>query len=64
MINVPFHELANIFPMMSPDEYAALLADMRANGYDETAPIVLYEGQILDGRNRWKAARELGREPP
>ena len=64
MTELLFHEYANIFPLMTPEEYAALVADMRANGYDPTAPIVLYEGQILDGRNRWKAARELGIEPP
>jgi len=63
MTELLFHEYANIFPLMTPEEYAALVADMRANGYDPTAPIVLYEGQILDGRNRWKAAQDAGVEP-
>jgi 16S rRNA G966 N2-methylase RsmD len=57
------HELANLFPMMTAGEHAELLKDMRDNGYDQTAPIVIYEGKILDGRNRWKAAQELGIKP-
>jgi N6-adenosine-specific RNA methylase IME4 len=57
------HELANLFPMMTAGEHTELLKDMRENGYDATAPIVIYEGKILDGRNRWKAAQELGIVP-
>lgn len=58
-----YHELANIFPMMSADEFSALLSDMARNGYDQTAPIILYDGKILDGRNRQKAADEIGLKP-
>lgn len=45
---------------MSADEFSALLSDMAKNGYDKTAPIILCEGKILDGRNRYRAAEELG----
>ena len=55
-----YHEYANLFPMMSAGEFDSLLSDMARNGYDETAPIVLCDGKILDGRNRYKAADELG----
>lgn len=57
------HEFANIFPMMGEAEYAALVEDMRQNGYDAGSPITLYDKKILDGRNRYRAARELGIVP-
>jgi N6-adenosine-specific RNA methylase IME4 len=57
------HEYANLLPMMQAAEYSALLEDMRAGGYDETLPVVLLDGKILDGRNRYKAAKELGIRP-
>ena len=53
----------NIFPNAAPDDYQRLLDDMRANGYDTTMPIVLYQGAILDGWNRYCAATELGLTP-
>jgi len=56
-----YHEIANIFPMMSEEEYKALLEDMRQNGQLE--PIIVYEDKILDGRNRYKACIELGLKP-
>ena len=58
------HELANLFPMMTESERAALVDDMRQNGYDQTSPVVIYEGKILDGRNRWTAAQSLRIDPP
>jgi len=57
------HEYANLFPMMADGEIAALINDMRENGYDDTAPIVIYHGKILDGRNRYKAAQIAGVTP-
>lgn len=56
-----FHPVANIFPMMQPDEYQALVEDIRANGLLE--PIWTHEGQVIDGRNRWKACQEAGIAP-
>ena len=56
-----FHELANIFPMMSASELAALRADIAKHGLRE--PIILAEGKIADGRNRYNACVELGVEP-
>lgn len=57
------HELANLFPMMNADELSALVQDMRDNGYDETSPIITYKGKILDGRNRYAAAKIAKVEP-
>jgi ParB-like chromosome segregation protein Spo0J len=56
-----FHPFANAFPMMSDQEHAELVADIKANGQHEA--IVLYHGKILDGRNRDRACHELGIEP-
>lgn len=58
-----FHEYANLFPMMSAEEMDALRKDMRENGYRSEYPILLYEGKILDGRNRYTAATAEGIEP-
>lgn len=57
------HEYADIFPMMGEAELNAIVEDMRKNGFDEHAPIVTYQGKILDGRNRYKAAQLAGVKP-
>jgi N6-adenosine-specific RNA methylase IME4 len=53
----------NIFPEMQPEDYSRLKADLMANGYDEKQPIYTYEGEILDGWNRFRACGELGITP-
>jgi N6-adenosine-specific RNA methylase IME4 len=58
---VEFHEAAKIFPMMTVTEYDQLKADISANGLLE--PIVIYNGLILDGRNRYLACTDLGITP-
>jgi hypothetical protein len=52
------HDLANLLPMIDSARFAELREDIRKNGILE--PIKLFEGRILDGRNRYKAAKEIG----
>lgn len=56
-----YHEVTNIFPMMSDVEFEALVADIKTNGLIE--PIWTYREKIIDGRNRFKACKAAGAEP-
>lgn len=58
---IPVHPLCTIFPPMSDEEKVELRESIEKNGQRE--PVVLFEGQILDGRNRYEVCRELGIEP-
>jgi ParB-like chromosome segregation protein Spo0J len=51
-----FHPLADIDPLIDGADYASLIEDIRKHGLRE--PIVLYQGKILDGRNRARACAE------
>ena len=58
MTPLRFHDLANIFPLIEGDEFDALVADIKAHGLHE--PVVIYQDQILDGRNRYRACVAAG----
>ena len=60
-MNYPSHAAAAIFPMMSVKEFEELCAHIREYGLID--PIVLCDGKIVDGRNRYKACVETGVEP-
>lgn len=55
------HPAAEIFPLMSEQEFDGLVTDIREYGLRE--PIILFEGKVLDGRNRLRACQKLGIEP-
>lgn len=57
-IGVVFSEYASLFPWIEGDARGSLKADIEAHGIRE--PIVFLGEQILDGRNRYAIARELG----
>lgn len=56
--SIPYrsHPLADLFPMIEGAEFKALVEDVRERGVQR--PIVLLDGMVLDGRNRYLAARE------
>jgi hypothetical protein len=56
-----FHPYSEIFPPLAGTDLNALAADIKANGLREA--IWLYDGQILDGRNRFTACRQVQVEP-
>lgn len=56
-----FHELAKCFPLMEGAEYEALVSDLKLHGQRE--PIVIHDGKILDGRNRFRACIDAGVQP-
>jgi hypothetical protein len=58
---IPFHPLADIFPLMEGEEFDALVADIEANGLQQY--IILCDGQVLDGRNRVRACLAAGWDP-
>lgn len=55
------HPLASAFPKLGKRDLDGLSQSIKLNGLE--VPIVLYEGQILDGRNRYDACRSAGVEP-
>jgi hypothetical protein len=55
------HPAAELFPMLAAAELQALADDIKANG--QIDPVVIYEGQVLDGRNRLAACELAGVEP-
>jgi hypothetical protein len=52
------HPLAGKFPMIEGSAFENLKADIKRQGILE--PIRLYQGMVLDGRNRYAAAKAVG----
>ena len=55
------HSVSELFPEMDNESYAALKSDIEAHGQAE--PIVLWKKQLIDGRHRLRACKELGVKP-
>jgi hypothetical protein len=60
-MDLEFHQAAEIFPLMTGPELEALVADIHEHGQREH--IVLLDGKILDGRNRYRACQEIVIDP-
>ncbi|MEU5258961.1 ParB N-terminal domain-containing protein [Amycolatopsis sp. NPDC021455] len=56
------HPAAELFPLMSEEDFAELVEDIRTNGLLETI-MLTPSGEILDGRHRLMACRDAGVEP-
>lgn len=55
-----FHEVSSYLPLLEGEEFDGLVEDIKQFGQIE--PAILYEGKILDGRNRYRACKQLGIE--
>ncbi len=55
------HPLSAAFPAMADADFAALVDDIAANGLRH--PVVLYQGQVIDGWHRYSACLKAGIEP-
>jgi hypothetical protein len=58
---IRFQPFANLFPMVTREHLEELAQDIKDHGLLD--PIVLYEGQILDGRCRYLACQIASVEP-
>jgi DNA modification methylase len=56
-----WHRYANLFPAMNAEELDSLADNIKKNGLLE--PIKLFEGKVLDGRNRALACAKANEEP-
>jgi len=57
-----YHPLANLFPLLSGEEFDALTNDIAEHGLRD--PICLHtDGSIIDGRNRYRACLAAGVKP-
>lgn len=58
-----FHPLTEKYPLLEGEEYEKFKAAVEAaNGC--RLSILTYQGQIIDGRNRYRACVDLGLDPP
>lgn len=55
------HAVAEIFPPMDDEAFHAMKEDFKKHG--QLDPIWLHDGQIVDGRNRYRVCRELDLKP-
>lgn len=61
MIEYEIHPMAAALPNITGVEYIQLYESIKEHG--QRVPIVLYEGRVVDGRNRLRACQELEIEP-
>ncbi len=61
-MNYEFHEYSNLFPLMSDEQLTGLIESVK-QGFNPNRPIALYEGKILDGRNRYLACQKADVTP-
>ena len=60
-MSIPFHPLAETFPLLKGAAFDELVVDIKANGLREL--ITVYQNKILDGRNRFRACLAAGIDP-
>lgn len=55
------HAFAKAIPEMTEDEYKQLKSDIKEHG--QKVPIIIYKGEVLDGRHRSRICQELKLTP-
>ena len=55
MTEFKLHEASALFPILDNDGLKSLAEDIKSHGLLE--PITIYEGKVLDGRNRLAACK-------
>ena len=60
-IDIPFHPLADILPLLPDAELRAMADDIVAHGLHH--PIIMFEEMILDGRCRYLSCKMANRDP-
>jgi hypothetical protein len=61
-MTIPAHPFSQLFPLVEGAQFEELVQDISKNGLLE--PICLHpDGQILDGRNRYRACAKAGIKP-
>ena len=60
-MTLEFYPLANVLPLLEGAEFDRLCEDIAENGLGN--PVMLYQGKILDGRNRSRAHGKLEMGP-
>ncbi len=60
-VYLPAHPATSLFPEMSHDEFMALKEDIAEHGLRQ--PILVFRNQVIDGRQRLRACKELGIAP-
>ena len=61
--DLPFHPVANLFPLIDGPEFDALVSDIAANGLHEPIWLHSTDNAIIDGRNRYRACLAAGVAP-
>jgi hypothetical protein len=61
VFSLPVHPMANLFSMMDDDDMGELASSIQVYGL--LNPIVIQNGQLIDGRNRREACRRIGIVP-
>jgi len=60
---VPFHDIVKDNPnYYGTEKYQSLKHSIESDGYDESFPVWVYRGRIVDGWHRITACKELGME--
>jgi hypothetical protein len=58
---LPFHPVTDLLPLLEGAEYEVFRANLKKVGLK--VPIQTYQGQVIEGRNRYRACLELGIPP-